>query len=263
MAGQAVLLELIHTLGAFNEAIVVIGGSVPPLLYPQAANEYVGTLDIDLALSETLTDETYETIRKVLIKRGYREHKEQPFIFFRDVSMPDGEKIMVQVDLLTKEYGGTGKSHRTQKIQDIRARKVRGCDLAFINFKQVEITGELPEGGTDKVKCKVAGIVAFLTMKGMALASRMKEKDSWDIYYCLVHHPGGIEKLVGEFKAFKNNRLVREGLVKIGEKFESPDHIGPKHIVDFEEIVENDERIRIQRDAFERVNYLLTELDLR
>jgi hypothetical protein len=29
-------------------------------------------------------------------------------------------------------------------------------------------------------------------MKGMALDERLKEKDDWGIYFCLLHYPGGI-----------------------------------------------------------------------
>ncbi len=52
------------------------------------------------------------------------------------------------------------------------------------------------------------------------------------------------------------NRLSR----KIAVKFASPDHTGPVHIVNFEGITDEEERDRIQRDAYERVNYLLSNL---
>ena len=259
-ASKSVLVELIHLLGEFKDSIVIVGGSVPPLLFPKAADAYVGTLDVDIALNHKEIDTaSYQTIRNILIEGGYREGK-QPYIFFRDVQRSQCELITVQVDLLSGEYKGTGKSHRTQKIQDVKARKARGCDLAFSIYEEVNIEAELPEGGKDKVRCKVSAIVPFIIMKGMALYDRLKEKDSWDIYYCLLHYPKGIADLVQEFRPFINNKLVIEGLKKIGEKFVSPDHIGPKHVADFEQIFEKEERERVQRDAFERVNYLLHRL---
>ncbi len=54
-----------------------------------------------------------------------------------------------------REYGGTGKSRRTQVVQDVRARKARGCDLAFESYVTVTIEGELPGGGVDRVSVKV------------------------------------------------------------------------------------------------------------
>jgi hypothetical protein len=110
---------------------------------------------------------------------------------------------------------------------------------------------------------KVAAIVPFIVMKGMALADRIKEKDAWDIYYCLTRHPGGVEKLIEEFGSHIDNELVKEGLRKISEKFASPGHIGPKHVADFEIVTDAGEREKLQRDAFERVNYLLEKLGMR
>jgi len=262
-AAKSVMIELIHLLGEFKDSIVLVGGSVPPLLYPESASEYVGTLDVDLALNhKVISDSTYATIRELLLKRNYYEHENQPFIFYRDVTVSNDETITVQVDFLSGEYGGTGKSHRTQEIQDVHARKARGSDLVFENFEEVEIEGELPEGGKDKVTCKISGIVPFIVMKSMAIVNRLKEKDSWDIYYCLTHHPGEIDALVEEFKPFLKNKLVQEGLNNIAENFKSPDHIGSKHIVDFMEINDGEDADRIRRDAYERVNYLLKNLKI-
>ncbi len=262
-ASKSVLVELIHILGEFKDALVVIGGSVPPLLYPDTANEYVGTLDVDLVINhQQVDDETYQTIREVLMKSGYRPKDEQPFIFFRKVLMPEGDSIEVQVDLLSGEYGGTGRSHRTQKIQDIRARKARGSDLAFDLNKEVEIEAQLPQGGKDKVRCKISTSVPFIVMKAMAMAARLKEKDAYDIYYCLTHHPGELDALIHEFLPLINHKLVLEGLVNIAEKFESPNHIGPKHVADFLEIIDSEEKERVQRDAYERANHLLKSLGI-
>jgi hypothetical protein len=97
-------------------------------------------------------------------------------------------------------------------------------------------------------------------MKGMALHDRVKEKDAYDIYFCIRNYPGGIDELAKEFLPFLNNQLVKEGLGKIAEKFLSPDHFGPVSIADFYEITEIEERMILQRDAFERVNALLQKL---
>ena len=94
-------------------------------------------------------------------------------------------------------------------------------------------------------------------MKGMALADRVKEKDAWDIYYCLRFFPVGIDALIHELRPWKNHGLIREGLAKIAEKFASENHVGPKMVADFEEIADPEERARIQRDSYERVQYVL------
>lgn len=258
-AARSVLLELTHLLGAYHEDIVLVGGWVPELLLPSKETPHVGSTDVDLALDHRrIKTEGYETILKLLNGRGY-EQGEQPFIFFRKLKV-EGQNITVQVDLLAGEYAGAGKKHRHQKVQDVRARKARGCDLAFEHPVEIRIEGDLPDGGKDAVTVRVASIIPFIIMKGMALADRMKEKDAWDIYYCLKHYPGGLDPLVDAFKPFMSHGLVKEGLAKIAEKFASEKHIGPKFVADFEEIVDVEERALLQRDAFERVDHVLMKL---
>ncbi len=146
----------------------------------------------------------------ILLERGYRRSQEQPFIFFREVSI-DGQEITVEVDFLAGEYSGSSKGHRTQTFEELRARKARGCDLVFEMNTEVEVIGELPGGGKDQSLVRVASIPSFLVMKGMALADRIKEKDAWDIYYCLLHYPGGLESLADSVRPFYL-RLVEEGI---------------------------------------------------
>jgi len=200
-AAKSVLIELTHLLGEYRDNIVLIGGWVPELLIPQEPRPHVGSMDIDLALNHLkIQEEGYKLIEELLTSRGYyQEEEKQPFIFFRDVPL-SGSVIKVEVDLLSGEYEGTGKKHRTQVVHGIKARKVRGCDLAFEMASEVSVEGEIPGGGLDRVTIRVASIVPFLVMKGMALDDRLKEKDAWDIYYCLLAYPGGIDALVEEFR---------------------------------------------------------------
>jgi hypothetical protein len=142
----------------------------------------------------------------------------------------------------------------------MQPRKARGCDLAFTGAAEMTLSGTLPGGGKDSVRIRVASIAPFLVMKTMAMASRLNEKDAWDIYYCIRNFPGGIEKLAEEFRSIRKNKLTQEALVKLAEKFASPEHVGPKHVADFEEIRDPGERALRQRDAFERINALLAKL---
>jgi hypothetical protein len=160
------------------------------------------------------------------------------------------------------EYGGTGKGRRTQVVQDARARKARGCDLAFGSAITVTIEGELPDGGLDKVSVKVAGIVPFLVMKGMAMYERLKEKDAYDIFFCIEHYPGGAEAIVREFKPHLKNKLVMEGLGKIRSKFATLKHVGPAWVADFLETADKDDREILMRRAFEKVTELLNALEI-
>lgn len=258
-AARSVLLELTHLLGEYRDSIVIVGGWVPQLLIDQAPRQHIGSLDVDVALNHrTLQEVGYKTILQLLLSRGYRP-SEQPFIFFR--SVPIGERTYeVEVDFLAGEYAGTTRGHRTQKVQDLRPRKARGCDLAVNLATETTMTGTLPGGGKDSATIRVASIVPFLVMKAMALAGRLMEKDAWDIYYCIRYFPGGIDRIVQEFEPHVENGLVQEALRHLASKFASPDHIGPKQVADFDDVIDPEEREFVQRDAYERVHALLTKL---
>jgi hypothetical protein len=259
-AARSVMLELSHLLGEYRDGIVIVGGWVPELLLSKTGQRHIGSLDVDLALDhQRLDDVGYKTILQLLLTHGYRQG-EQPYIFFRTVQV-NGIPHEVQVDFLSGEYLGTGHSHRTQKVQDMRPRKARGCDLAFDQVVQIELSGTLPEGGKDNASIRVTAITRFIAMKAIAMASRLKEKDAWDIYYCLRNYPGGLESLAQEFKPLLKNNLILEALTDLKNKFASPDHIGPKHVADFEEITDPDDRALLQRDAYERVHALLARLE--
>ncbi|MCY3727916.1 MAG: GSU2403 family nucleotidyltransferase fold protein [Nitrospira sp.] len=256
-AAESVLLELIHILGEYRDSIVVIGGMVPRYLIKETEEPHVGTTDVDLALDHRRFDEpSYQTLHTLLTSHHYQRDREQPFIYRREIMM-DGKNVSVQVDLLSGEYGGTGKERRTQKIQDIRPRKARGADLAFDEPVRVTITGTLPNGAIDEVTIPIAAIVPFIVMKAMAMRDRLKPKDPYDIYYCLRYFPGGIKKIVEQMQLLKGNKLVQEALDILKEKFASPEHVGPSHIAEFQELSDPDEADRTKRDAYERVLYLV------
>ena len=262
-ACKSVLIELVHLLGEFKDEMVIIGGWTPSFLLPDAKELHIGSLDIDVALNfQKIPVDSYQSILKTFKRRGYIQDEEQPFRFFRKVHIEGAGPVDIEIDLMAGEYGGTGKGRRTQKVQDIRARKTRGCDLAFDATISVTLEGELPDGGKDKVTFKIAGIVPFLVMKGMAMFDRMKEKDAYDIFFCIDHFPGGAAKLSSEFVKFKGNKLVLEGLEKIRGKFASIEHVGPKWVADFLEITEKEDREIVIRRAYEKVNELLDLLQI-
>jgi hypothetical protein len=255
-AAHSVMLELSHLLAEYQDGIVIVGGWVPELLLATTKQPHTGSLDVDLALDHrTLNEAGYKTILQLLLSHNYLQG-EQPFIFYRKVIV--GEKSYeVQVDFLAGEYAGTSRSHRTQKVQGMQPRKARGCDLAFSQMTEITLSGNLPDGGKDSIRVQVASIPSFLVMKSITLAARLKEKDAWDIYYCIRNYPGGVDSLAEEFGPLLENKLVQEALGNLAEKFASPDHIGPKHVADFEGVTDKEERAFLERDAFERVNALL------
>lgn len=260
-AAHRVLLEIAHLLHDYYDGIVVVGGSVPSLILDQSKQAHIGTIDIDIALDQkTIQEIGYRSIMRLLLQRGY-VIGDQPFIFYRTIQV-SGQEVKVEVDFLAGEYGGTGKKHRTQVVQDMHPRKARACDLAFQDPILITIEGELPDGGKDRAMIKVASIVPFLMMKAQALNGRLKEKDAYDIYYCLTNFQGGLDALAEAFHQFSDHPLVREGLGILAEKFSSPDAAGPVFVTNFLVEIDPDIRGLIQRDVFERMQYLLDKIGI-
>ena len=66
--------------------------------------------------------------------------------------------------------------------------------------------------------------------------------------------------MIEEFRPHLNHGLVREGLEKIAKQFASEKHVGPGFVADFEELTDPEEREIRERDAYEKVKYLLQKL---
>lgn len=261
-AARSVMLELIRIFGAYREDIALVGGWVPSLVLPEPADRaecHCGSLDIDLALNHKgLSGSGYATIHGLLLEHGYEPDGEQPFQYCRKAG-----GITVRVDLLAGEYGGTGKKRRTQHVQDIRPRKARGCDLVFeLGPVWVELRGELPDGAKDRVQVPVASALAFLAMKAFAMRDRLKRKDAYDIWYLLDRFPNGIDAFIETARPHLQRGLVREALAILAEKFETVDHVGPRHAAEFDEDLDEEFREQRQRAAFELVSHALEQLGI-
>lgn len=259
-AAKSILIEIMHILGAYKEQIILVGGWVPEILFPKSLIPHVGSNDVDILLNHNEIDNLgYKTIKKLLENRGYFQSEGQPFIFHKSVNTKNGIVVTVEVDFLAGEYQGTGKNRRTQIVQDMKPRKVRGGDFAFSNTEKVKIQGKLPNGAFDQVSFKIVSLPAFIVMKGIALKDRLKEKDAWDIYFCLLQFEDRLKDLTNQFKDLLDNKIVIESLENLQEAFSNIDRVGPTMIADFEE-VEGEEREIIKRDSYERMNVFLSLL---
>ncbi|OQA15798.1 MAG: hypothetical protein BWY64_02757 [bacterium ADurb.Bin363] len=200
----SVIVEIMTILGRYKNNIILIGGWIPFFILDKKGKDHVGSIDIDLALDfKNISSESYRSILELLKKRGYIQGS-QPYIFNRNIKAEDGLVYSVEIDLLAGEYGGTSQSHRTQRVQEINARKARGCDLAFEHNITLPVKSIMPDGAENEVMIKVASVIPFLVMKGMAIWERMKEKDAYDIYFTILNYPGGIDTITEIFKPLIN-----------------------------------------------------------
>lgn len=261
-ASKAVLLELMTALRAYRDALVLVGGWVPSLLLqqhqrPEDRFVHVGSIDIDLAVDATKVHEPeYATILELLQERGYRPAADQrgrplPSSVLRVVSSPATAKpYAIRVDFLIPHTDPRPGRHVPVQ-DDLLARKIRGCEAAFTHQTTVSLTGTLPEGGELSVPMRMADLVGILTMKGIVLGERYREKDAYDIYALLAHYRRGPRDVAEALKPFLSELLVGEALASIRTAFGSRKAHGPAWVAAFlVNPVFIAERERLITDAF-------------
>jgi len=238
-ASKAVLLELWTTLRAYREALVLVGGWVPYFLlaaHQQPADRFVhvGSIDIDLAVDPSRVEEPeYATIVELLRERGYEPAPDRrgdttiPTSLLRTVSSPATSKpYTIRVDFLTP-MDAAGGSRRRPIQEDLFARKVKGCEAALRYHRQTALSGALPDGGELSVSMRMADLTAILTMKGIVLGERYREKDAYDLYALLAHYGRGPSEAADLIRPHLNDPLVAEGLAGIRMAFARRESHGP------------------------------------
>lgn len=267
-AARSVLIEIGQILGSFRGKFAVVGGAVPWLLLNNEDMRHVGTIDIDLGLDpEALGDGEYANLVTVLMEHGYsQDENRRNFQLVRSVPATDsGPPIDVVVDFLMPRGAKTVKN-RPPIIDSFEVIRADGAELALQFCEMVSIDGQMPEGGTNRIRIAVASIPALLAMKGFALDGRYKQKDAYDIYYCIRNFPGGPERLAKACRPMLEYKDGRKGYKLIDAKFETVDSFGPTSVRNFVEdspILEDRTPDQWQQDAFGQVDAWLRALGLR
>ena len=270
-ASKAVLLELMTTLRAYQEALVLVGGWVPSLLLerhqrPEDPFVHVGSIDIDLAVNPaTVNEPEYATILDLLRERGYRPAPDQrgqaiPNSVVRTVQSPATAKpYTLQVDFLTPPSRSGSPGRRHVPVQsDLLARKIKGCEAAFAHQTTVELTGTLPEGGQLTAPIRMADIVGIVTMKGIVLGERYREKDAYDLYALMAHYGRGPAEVAEAVHPYRDEPLVAASLASIRAAFGARQANGPAWAATFfVSPVFSAERERVKTDAFMVVSEFL------
>jgi hypothetical protein len=238
------MLELILALGAYTDGMVLVGGWVPYLLLCHSQREaadfaHIGSKDIDIAIDPKKIDRSrYASIEEILSDRGFAPKTDRngiviPYSYVKNISGSRGIE-QVEVDFLGPEYGGTGKSRRHQVVQDdFLIRKARGAEIVFEHKIMLDLKGVLPDGANTIVPTPIADITGIMTMKGMAIGSRYKEKDAYDIVSLIEYYKDGPESVAEEIRPYSKNTLVSEALDNIALKFRETNAEGPNWAADF------------------------------
>lgn len=267
-AVKGVLVEIGQILGSFKGKFAVIGGAVPWLLLDNEDMPHVGTLDVDLGLdAEALGDGEYVNLVEALLGNGYKQREElRRFQLVRQVPVNDGgAPIDIVVDFLMPRHAEIVKNS-PPILSDFAVQRADGADLALRFYQLVAISGDMPEGGTNRVEVAVCSIPALLAMKGYALNGRHKQKDAYDIYYCIRNYPDGMEALAAACKPLLEHESGSQGYQYIAEKFDAPEGYGPTSVRKFvaeTDILDGRTPEQWQQDAFGQVDAWLRALGLR
>lgn len=264
-ASKSVLVEVLRCLGSYGRYLVLVGGWAPYFILEKfGEGEHCGSVDIDLVLDPKLIDKKmYATIVETIGKRGYKPSPDNPFTFHRVVRSPfNGKEHEIEVDFLTEPEEAKRLHPQFLHIQrDLQAVVMPGCSVVFShNFKHT-IKGALPGGGMTSVSANVADVVGSLTMKGLALEGRYKEKDSYDIYSMVKFFGGGPVGAARQVKKHLTTPVIKRAMHLMREKFKTQRLEGPFQVARFMAPLDAGERDRIQADAYITAKGFFTELE--
>jgi len=266
-AVKAVLLEIGQILGSYRNKFVVIGGAVPWLLLDNPQMRHIGSLDVDLSLDPiALGDGEYAGLIEELKKHGYAQDDDlKKFQMVRIIDATDGgAPISIVVDFLMPRDAVIEKNV-PPLIDNFAVQKADGAALALKFSEDFVLEGVMPKGGRNRIELKVASIPALLAMKGFALAGRSKDKDAYDIYYCVRNYQGGTDALIADCKPLLDDPEAVTAFKIIAEKFAARDFHGPETVARFAyeaEILNERTRDQWQTDAYGQVSAWLKGLGL-
>ena len=166
----------------------------------------------------------------------YKQSEElRRFQLVRQIRPDDGgDPIDVIVDFLMPRDAEIVKN-KPLLIEDFAVQRADGADLAMEFFGMVAIRGTMPKGGTNQVEIAICSVPALLAMKGHALNGRYKQKDAYDIYYCVRNYPSGIEGLAEDCRPLLAHGSGAKEHQYINEKFKAADSHGPVCVRNFVE----------------------------
>ncbi|KNZ33256.1 MAG: hypothetical protein AD742_06495 [Methylibium sp. NZG] len=263
----SVLLEIGQVLGAYRDRFVVIGGSVPWLLFPHAEPAHVGTLDIDLSLdAQALGDGDYKNLVEALDAAGYQRAGADMkwFQLHRTVELDGHDPVAVIVDLLMPREARI-RRNKPPLLANFAVQKADGASVAMQFFVHHRLDGTMPDGRRNTVELRVASIPALLVMKGYALVGRDKRKDAYDIYFSVREFEGGPEALAEACRPLLGDPVALKGYKHIAGKFTDSAAFGPVTVRQFladSAALGGMTADQVQVDAFRQVRAWLDQLGL-
>lgn len=281
-ASRSGLVELMTVLGAYRDALVLIGGWAPCLIlevFGEPGQEtfdgaaefdadttfgrftHVGSVDIDFVVNPNLVDaEQYATIVELLLDRGYTAVEDSRYQFEKPIPSPrSGTPHVIRIDFLTpRPLAGQGRSRRHRSVQrDLQARTLAGAEVALGHWFWYELDERLPEGAQARARMKVSDVVGSLALKGLAIGDRYAEKDAYDIFALCAHYRGGPPAVAEALERAAGDGVVQRGLEAMAGRFRDREAEGPTWVATFLAPGTTEEYERLRTDAFMVVREVL------
>lgn len=262
-ASKSALMEVLRALSSYSDYFVLGGGWAPYYIIERFSQktqfQHCGSIDIDLIMDPKLRGTSrYETIVKILAKRGYSQHVEdnRRFLYKFDktiVSPVDGQSYDVSLDFITEPP-------ETKLQEDLVAAGIRGCSIGLDHYFIHSVRGILPGNGEAAVEAKILDVLGCLVAKGLAMKERFKEKDSYDVYAVVTCYKNGPRDVAKEFRGYATDSIVREALENIQEQFASEAAEGPYSVARFMYPGDLSMQSRVRIDSFMRLSEFLNSL---
>jgi hypothetical protein len=190
-------------MGPWKNAIYLVGGLAPRYLFPNTP--HAGTTDVDLVVSLDLMAETeaYKTLERNLKDMGFQRSVDEGRPVHWRWRKAVTNTITVLVELLCDQQAiAPGKSVKLPGEKQLSALNIRGANLAEADFIDVELRGELLDGGGIAIESvRVVGVAAFLVLKARAYGDRAEQKDAYDLVYSLLQE--GPESAAARFQSLR------------------------------------------------------------
>jgi hypothetical protein len=201
--------SLFYLLGGMAaKHLVIVGGLVPPLLVPEAADAHIGSADIDLCLSLAITGgatrEYYRSIQETLephfeLERasGFRWRKKEsapglPLVL--DFLAPVAEDDTLLADGTRALDEKIAAQNAGPRLRPLPTRSGGLIDEDALSSILEGIQLVYRPGARADVQIRHAGPVGFLAAKADALEGRDDSKDGYDVsWWCLNARPSGTE----------------------------------------------------------------------
>lgn len=224
-------MALVSELEDEGPEIIVLGGLVPEVLVSgqdPPAPDHLGTTDVDILLVSHLTiDENLGEVERALEAieftpsdggwrwRGKVEGQTVKMEFLCDLDDRREEELV----------GIAG-------CEKLAAWNLRGTRYVALDWGWEPLRAQLSYGQTVEVQARFARLGGYLLSKVVSARRRGLDKDYYDLAYVLLHNraggPRGAAATIYEGGLGDSATALRSTLVEVGERYRSPNSVGPE-----------------------------------